>query len=91
MNFALYIVHLFALSLAHFRGWGFAFAAWVRDIENRDCLYTNPNTSEMIAYTKIQMGGASKKGSTINECNMKELYLPRIRKWTLFLIDRWIL
>nr|DAJ49047.1 MAG TPA: hypothetical protein [Caudoviricetes sp.] len=24
------------------RGWGFAFGAWGADIQNRDCLYTNP-------------------------------------------------
>nr|DAW36361.1 MAG TPA: hypothetical protein [Caudoviricetes sp.] len=28
------------------RGWGFAFRAWVRDIENRDCLYKNPYSSK---------------------------------------------
>nr|DAV58837.1 MAG TPA: hypothetical protein [Caudoviricetes sp.] len=54
MNFALSIVHLFALSLAHFRGWGFAFGAWVRDIENRDCLYKNSRPLNKYAYTKIQ-------------------------------------
>jgi len=53
MNFTLSIVHLFDLILAPVRGWGFAFGGWWADIQNRDCLYKNPNTSEMIVIYKF--------------------------------------
>nr|DAU50368.1 MAG TPA: hypothetical protein [Caudoviricetes sp.] len=42
-----YLLRYFSIYFgAPVRGWGFAFGGWVRDIENRDCLYKNPDSSK---------------------------------------------
>nr|DAS35108.1 MAG TPA: hypothetical protein [Caudoviricetes sp.] len=46
MNFTLSIVHTFAIIQSPLRGWGFAFGEWRADIQNRDCLYKNPDSSK---------------------------------------------
>jgi len=56
MNFTLFFVHLFGLIQSTLRGWGFAFGRGRADIQNRDCLYKNPDSSKKYGepYTKIQ-------------------------------------
>ena len=61
-----YLLRYFSIyPSAPVRGWGFAFGAWVRDIENRDCLYKNPYLLKNI-YTKIQR--------LLKSCLYKNLY-----------------
>nr|DAW38590.1 MAG TPA: hypothetical protein [Caudoviricetes sp.] len=46
-----YLLRYFSIyPSAPVRGWGFAFGAWGRDIENRDCLYTNPILFQKVVY-----------------------------------------